>query len=43
MISGTGFAFILITLATLFVRQHYVVDIFSAMLLVALAYLVVRV
>jgi membrane-associated phospholipid phosphatase len=38
MISGTGIAFFLVALSTLFVRQHYVVDIFSAVLLVALAY-----
>jgi hypothetical protein len=43
MIAGTGVAFILVALSTLFVRQHYVVDIFSAMLLVGLAYLVVRI
>jgi hypothetical protein len=43
MIFGTGIAFILVALATLFVRQHYVVDVFSAILIVAIAYLIVRI
>jgi hypothetical protein len=43
MIFGTGIAFVLVALSTLFVRQHYVVDIFSAMALVGIAYLVVRI
>jgi hypothetical protein len=42
MILGTGLMFILVALGVLFVRQHYVVDVFSAMSLVLLAYLIVH-
>jgi membrane-associated phospholipid phosphatase len=43
MILGGGIAFILVALATLFVRQHYVVDVFAGMLIVSIAYLMVRI
>ncbi|MDR2369336.1 MAG: phosphatase PAP2 family protein [Mycoplasmataceae bacterium] len=43
MIFGSGVAFVLVALSTLFVRQHYVVDIFSACLVAGIAYLIIRI
>jgi hypothetical protein len=42
MLIGTGCAFVLICLAVLFVRQHYIADIFSALLIVIVSYVIVR-
>jgi membrane-associated phospholipid phosphatase len=42
MILVTGIMFVLVSLSVLFVRQHYIVDIFTAMVIVLLCYAVVR-
>jgi membrane-associated phospholipid phosphatase len=41
MVMSSGIAFILIALSTLFVRQHYMADVFSSMLIVTVAYFAV--